>query len=123
MGRKSRLFPHSISSLNAEFASLEVEITESLRPYPQIFPFCGDYRRRLVRSRLPPETGSAIPHTDKVSNKSLSVRGFMASNRRVQFLLSGCTRGINSSKIHQGAGGYVRVHQGLFLHGWRRHPS
>jgi hypothetical protein len=31
----------------------------------QIFPFCGDYRRRLVRSRLPPEAGSKISHTDK----------------------------------------------------------
>jgi hypothetical protein len=37
------------------FAELEVKIAESLRPRPQIFLFCGDYRRRLVRSRLPPE--------------------------------------------------------------------
>src|SRR5258708_17679438 len=55
MGRKSRLFAHTISSPDSGFAGLEVEIAESLRPCPQIFPFCGDYRRRLVRSRLPPE--------------------------------------------------------------------
>src|SRR5437763_9625193 len=54
MGRKSRLFMHSLSSLDSHSAELEVEMAESLRPYPRIFPFCGDYRRRLVRSRLPP---------------------------------------------------------------------
>ncbi|SIN88628.1 hypothetical protein SAMN05443247_00462 [Bradyrhizobium erythrophlei] len=57
MGRKSPLFAHSISSSDFRFAHLEVEIAESLRPCPRIFPFCGDYRRRLVRSRLPPEGG------------------------------------------------------------------
>ena len=58
MGRKSRLFAHSISSPDSQFADLEVEIAESLRPCPRIFPFCGDYRRRLVRSRLPPDLGT-----------------------------------------------------------------
>ena len=51
MGRKSRLFAYSISSPDSQFADLGVEIAESLRPCPRIFPFCGDYRRRLVRSR------------------------------------------------------------------------
>jgi hypothetical protein len=55
MGRKSRLFAHSLPSLGSRFPELEVKIPESLRPRPRIFPFCGDYRRRLVRSRLPPE--------------------------------------------------------------------
>src|SRR4051794_40632310 len=55
MGRKSRLFAYSISSPNSEFADLEVKIAESLRPCPRKFPFCGDYRQRPVRSRLPPE--------------------------------------------------------------------
>jgi hypothetical protein len=57
MGRKSRPFAHLHSSLDARFAELEVEIGESLRPRARIFPFCGDYRRRQVRSRLPPEGG------------------------------------------------------------------
>jgi hypothetical protein len=48
MGRKSRLFTHSTSSPDSRFADLEVEIAESLRPCPRLFPFCGDYRRRLV---------------------------------------------------------------------------
>jgi hypothetical protein len=30
------------------------EAAESLRPYRRKFPFCRDYRRRPVRSRLPP---------------------------------------------------------------------
>jgi hypothetical protein len=55
MGRKSRLSAHSISSPYSRFAELEMEIAESLRPCPRIFPFCGDYQRRLVRSRLPPD--------------------------------------------------------------------
>ena len=60
MGRKSGLFAHSLSSPDSCFADLEAEVAKSLRPSPQIFPFCGDYRRRLVRSRLPPEGGSPI---------------------------------------------------------------
>src|SRR5882757_4569186 len=48
MGRKSGLFAHWISSPDSHCADLEVEIAESLRPCPRIFPFCGDYRRRLV---------------------------------------------------------------------------
>jgi hypothetical protein len=58
MGRNSRLFAHSISSPDSQFAHLEVEIAESLRPCSRIFPFCGDYRQRLVRSRLPPDLGT-----------------------------------------------------------------
>lgn len=48
MGRKSRLFAHSIPSPGSQFAELKVEIAESLRPCPRIFPFCRDYWRRLV---------------------------------------------------------------------------
>jgi hypothetical protein len=59
MGRKSRLLTYSLSSLDFRFAELEVEIAESLLPCPRIFPFCGDYRRRLVRSGLPPDEGSS----------------------------------------------------------------
>jgi hypothetical protein len=44
MGRKSRLFAHSVSSPDCRFGELEVEIAESLRPCSRIFPFCGDYR-------------------------------------------------------------------------------
>jgi hypothetical protein len=60
MGRKSRLLAHSLPSLDSRVAGPEVEITESLRPRPRIFPFWGDYRRRLVRSLLPPEVGRTI---------------------------------------------------------------
>ena len=55
MGRKCGLFAYSTSSPGSGFAELEVKSPERLRPCPRIFPFCGDYRRRLVRSRLPPE--------------------------------------------------------------------
>ena len=45
-----------------QFAEPEVEIAESLRPCPQIFPFCGDYRWRPVCSLLPPDRiGSSDP--------------------------------------------------------------
>ena len=58
MGRKSRLFAHSLWSPDSRFAELEGEMAESLRPFTQIFPFCGDYRRRRVRSGLPPDLGT-----------------------------------------------------------------
>ena len=58
MGRKSRLFAHSLSSLDPRFAEVEAEIAKSLQPSPRIFPFCGDYRRRLVRSPLDGGGGS-----------------------------------------------------------------
>jgi hypothetical protein len=48
MGRKSRLFAHSISSLDAQFADFEVEIAQKSPALSRIFPFRGDYRRRLV---------------------------------------------------------------------------
>src|SRR5882757_1170334 len=38
-GRKCRLFAHSISSPDTQFAGLEVETAESLRPCLEIFPF------------------------------------------------------------------------------------
>jgi hypothetical protein len=52
ISRKFRLFAYSISSPDPQFADLEVEISESLRPCPRI-----DYRWSLVRSCLPPEGG------------------------------------------------------------------
>ena len=58
IGRKSWLFANSPLSPDSRSCEVEGEITESLRPNPQKFPFCGDYRRRLVRSALPPEGGS-----------------------------------------------------------------
>ena len=41
-------FRYSISSPGSRFADVEVEIAESLWPCARKFPFCGDYRRRLV---------------------------------------------------------------------------
>ena len=70
MGRKSRLFAHSLSSPDSRFAGHEAEIAKSLRPFPRIFPFWGDFRWRRVRSGLPPEDGSPTSRTDKASNKS-----------------------------------------------------
>jgi hypothetical protein len=58
MGRKSRLLAHWLRSPDSRFAEEEAEIPESLRPFPRIFPFCGDYRRRRVRSGLPPDHGT-----------------------------------------------------------------
>ena len=53
-------FAHSISSPDSRFAGLPMEFAESLRSCRRVFPFCGDYRRRLARSRLPPEGTSAV---------------------------------------------------------------
>ena len=72
MGRKSRLFAHSLSSLDSRFAGREAGIAKSLRSFPRIFPFWGDFRWRRVRSGLPPEDGSPTSRTDKASNKSFS---------------------------------------------------
>jgi len=47
MGRKSRLFPHSVLSPGSQLANLGAPNAESLRLRPRIFPFCGDCRRRL----------------------------------------------------------------------------
>jgi hypothetical protein len=56
-GPEIAAFREFILSPDSRFADPEVEITESLRPCPQIFPFCGDHRRRPVGSQLPPEGG------------------------------------------------------------------
>jgi hypothetical protein len=53
-GPEIRAFANSSSSPNAGSAEVKADIAESLRPYPQIFPFWRDYGRSLVRSRLPP---------------------------------------------------------------------
>jgi hypothetical protein len=58
MGRKCRLFASLTLSPGSQLVELKVEIAESLRPCPRIFPFCGDYRRRQFSSRLPPEGDS-----------------------------------------------------------------
>jgi hypothetical protein len=70
MARKSGLFAHSFLSPDSRSAERKAEIPESLRQHAQIFPFCGDYRQRLVRSRRPPEDRSANSRTDKISNKT-----------------------------------------------------
>ena len=54
MGRKSGLFAHLILSLETQIRKSGTEIDESLRPFLQIFPFRGEFRRRQVRSPLPP---------------------------------------------------------------------
>jgi hypothetical protein len=45
--RKSALFTRSISSPDSQIGNLRAQIGESLRPCPRIFPFCGEFRRRL----------------------------------------------------------------------------
>ena len=47
-GPEIRAFRLSDSVSRSRFPDPEVEIAESLRPCPRIFPFCGDYRGRLV---------------------------------------------------------------------------
>jgi hypothetical protein len=47
MGRNSRLFARSVLSPDSQRADPRARFAESLRPRPEIFPFCGDYRRRL----------------------------------------------------------------------------
>src|SRR6516162_58367 len=46
-GRKQRSFAFSLRSPNSYFALLAGQIAESLRPFSKIFPFSGDYGRRL----------------------------------------------------------------------------
>jgi hypothetical protein len=46
MGRKCRLFVRSTSSLHSQTSNCRAQNGASLRPYPQIFPFCRDCRRR-----------------------------------------------------------------------------
>jgi hypothetical protein len=60
MGRKSGHFAHSDLSLASGPADVEGQIAESLQPYSEIFPFCGDYRRRLVRSPPRESSGASI---------------------------------------------------------------
>jgi hypothetical protein len=46
MGRKCRLFVPLTSSLDSQIFNCRAQNGESLRPHPQIFPFCRDCRRR-----------------------------------------------------------------------------
>ena len=55
-GAEIPAFAHSRATLDLRLVKFEGEIAERLRPCPRIFPFCGEYRRRLVRSRLLPRT-------------------------------------------------------------------
>src|SRR4051794_39742453 len=55
MAGKPGLFVHSVLSPDPRSGKVEGLIAESLRPQLQKLPFCGDYRRRLVRSPLPPD--------------------------------------------------------------------
>ena len=71
MARKSLLFAHSLWSPDSHFAGLEAEIAESLRQFPQMFPFWGDDPRRRVRSGLPPDHGTLpkpFSHADCTPN-------------------------------------------------------
>lgn len=65
MRRKSRLFAHSLWSPDSRFAELEAGIVESLRAFPRIFPFRGDYRRRRVRSGLPPTMAAVARNSNE----------------------------------------------------------
>ncbi len=56
--RKSGLFRAFVLVSKLRFLLLGAEVAESLRPIPEKFPFCGDYWRRPVRSRLPPDHGT-----------------------------------------------------------------
>jgi hypothetical protein len=47
-------FAHSTLSPDSRSLNLGGEIAKSLRPSPQKFPFCRDFRRRPVRTLLPP---------------------------------------------------------------------
>jgi hypothetical protein len=47
MGRKARLFGHSVLSPGSQLANRGPSIAESLQPQPRKFPFCRDDRRRL----------------------------------------------------------------------------
>jgi hypothetical protein len=62
MGRKSRLFAHSISSLDFLFAELEAEIAESLRPVREYSHFAetigGDWFDHDCR----PTRAAHLPH-------------------------------------------------------------
>jgi len=50
-------FRHSTWSPECRSPNFARKIAESLQPFPEKIPFCRDYRRRLVRSGLPPESG------------------------------------------------------------------
>lgn len=65
-GPEIRAFRVLDSSRCSRFVDLEEEIAESLRPCRK-FPFCGDYRRRLVRSRLPPQPGTLSTKGGRIS--------------------------------------------------------
>ena len=60
MGRKSRLFAHSTFVSDSRFADLEDGNRRKSPASSAKFPFCGDYRRRPVRSRLPAGAASAL---------------------------------------------------------------
>ena len=94
MGRKSGLFAHSIPSLDARFAELEVEIAESLRPSPRIFPFWGDRGRRRVRSGLPPDVTLPISRTaqSNVAAALEAVRGLATDISHTQACITGDSR-------------------------------
>jgi len=86
MGRKSRLFAHLNLSPELRFAELKEEIGKSLRPHPQIFPFCGDYRRRRVRSGLVPPVALCL-NSFSVPNRSRSFELLRDLGSRFRFNL------------------------------------
>jgi hypothetical protein len=58
IGPEIPAFSRSTLSPDSCSPNLGPEIAESLRLCPRKFPFCRDFRRRPVRSGLPPESGS-----------------------------------------------------------------
>jgi hypothetical protein len=72
MGRKYGLFAHSVLSLGAWFAELRLEISESLRLSPRIFPFCGDYSRRPGSIAPPPPEDSSSAGRLQAANRRKS---------------------------------------------------
>jgi hypothetical protein len=89
-GGKTRLFAHRLLP-TPNLGEVEGEIDESLRPNPQIFQFCGDYRRRRVRSPLPPDHGSRSLRgpCEWIMGTHELPRGFLAvARRRCQSSLS-----------------------------------
>jgi len=61
MGKKSRVFAHLILSPNSRFADLEVEIAESLLPYPRTLGFAETVGGDWFNCELPPDRGTARP--------------------------------------------------------------
>jgi hypothetical protein len=58
-----------------------VQIDESLRPFPQIFPFWEDYRRKQVLSGLPPDHGTRFRASGTIVRPIRSTYLFLARSQ------------------------------------------